>query len=51
MLELQKAKKLKNNLYCGGAGDTWVGGGIVCGICGVVSTGGGFQRMYADLTT
>ena len=35
--------------FCAGDGGTWVGGGSVCVDCGVVSTGGGFQRSYADL--
>ena len=38
------------DFFCGGVGGTWVGGRTVCGDCGVVSIGGGFQRSYADLT-
>ena len=36
--------------FCGANSDTWVGGVCVCVDCGDVSTSGGFQRIYADLT-
>ena len=37
--------------FCGGDGDTWVGGGSVCVECGVVSTGDGFPRSYSYLNS
>ena len=36
--------------FCCGFGGTVAGSGSVCGDCGGISTGGGFQRSNDDLT-